>query len=115
MSTDCIFCKIAKREIPVELFLETEHAVVFADINPATPVHYLAIPRKHIPTMDDSSPEDREILGDVMLAAAEAARKLGVAENGYRLVVNTKGDALQTVFHIHVHIMAGKRFLWPPG
>ncbi len=115
MSTDCIFCKIANREIPVELLLETEHAVVFADNNPATPVHYLAIPRKHIATMDGASPEDREILGDVMLAAAEAARRLGVADNGYRLVVNTNADALQTVFHIHVHIMAGKRFLWPPG
>jgi len=115
MSSDCIFCKIANGDIPATFLHETEHAVVFADISPATPVHYLAIPRKHISTMDAAVAEDREIMGDLMLAAAEAARKLGVVEKGYRLVVNTNGDALQTVFHIHVHIMAGKKFDWPPG
>ena len=115
MADDCIFCKIARKEIPVELLVETEHAVVFQDINPVAPLHYLVIPKSHLPTMNSVSRDERAVLGDVCYAAALAADKLGVAESGYRLVINTNKDALQTVYHIHFHLLAGRKFEWPPG
>jgi len=101
--------------LPVEVLLETEHALVFKDINPAAPVHYLAIPKKHISTLNDLLPEDAELLGNVCLAAVEAAGLLGISEPGYRLVVNTNRDGAQTVFHIHVHLLGGRTLRWPPG
>jgi histidine triad (HIT) family protein len=115
MSDDCIFCKIARGDIPVPFTVETEHAVVFPDINPVTPVHHLVIPKKHIESVNGVTAEDREIIGDCIFAAGEAARKLGVDERGYRLVANTNRDAGQEVFHIHFHLLAGRGFRWPPG
>ncbi len=115
MSETCIFCKIVCGEIPVEKTIETEHAVVFPDINPVTPVHHLVIPKKHIASLDEVTPGDRAVMGDVVYAAREAARLLGVADNGYRLVANTNRDAGQEVYHIHFHLMAGRGFSWPPG
>ena len=115
MTDNCIFCMIVRGEIPVETTLETEHALVFPDINPATPVHHLVIPKKHLPTVNAVTLADREIIGDVVYAAGVAARKLGVADSGYRLVANINRDAGQEVFHIHFHLMAGRSFAWPPG
>jgi histidine triad (HIT) family protein len=115
MSSKCIFCQIAAKEIPVTATFESEHAIVFPDINPVTPVHHLVIPKKHLATINDVTADDRAILGDVIYAAAQAAKLLGVAESGYRLVANTNGDAGQEVFHIHFHLLAGRGFRWPPG
>ena len=115
MSESCIFCKIVRGEIPVEKTLETEHAIVFPDLNPVTPVHHLVIPKQHIASVDDMSESDRTVMGDVMWAARQAARQLGVSENGYRLVANTNRDAGQEVFHLHFHLLAGRGFRWPPG
>lgn len=115
MNDGCIFCKIVRGEVPVQPTLETDHALVFADINPVTPVHYLVIPKQHIASLDDMSSADRAVMGDVLFAASEAARLLGVAERGYRLVANTHADAGQEVYHIHFHLLAGRSFVWPPG
>jgi len=115
MSDDCIFCRIVAGDIPAEVLLETEHSLVFKDVNPATPVHYLAVPKKHLATLNDLSEEDREIMGDLCLCAARAAKQLGIDQAGYRLVVNTNQAAGQVVFHIHCHLMGGRAFGWPPG
>ncbi len=112
---DCIFCKIAAGQIPSRKVVETEDVLVFWDIRPTTPVHCLAIPKKHIASLDKAGPEDARILGSVALAAAEAARQLGVADSGYRLVANTNRDGGQEVFHVHFHLLGGRRFGWPPG
>jgi len=115
MAESCIFCRIAGKEIPAKIVVETEDAVVFEDIKPATPVHYLVIPRKHIATLNEAVEEDRAVLGGLLLAASTAAGKLGVKDAGWRLVFNTNRDAGQEVFHVHAHLMAGRRFRWPPG
>jgi histidine triad (HIT) family protein len=115
MSESCIFCKIVRGEIPVERTLETEHAIVFPDASPATPIHHLVIPKQHIASLDAMTEEDRAVMGDVLYAARQAARQLGVSENGYRLVANTNRDAGQEVYHVHFHLMAGRGFRWPPG
>jgi len=112
---DCIFCNIAAGQIPSKKVVETEDALVFWDLRPTTPVHCLAIPKKHIASLDAGRPEDAEVLGQVVLAAAEAARQLGVATGGYRLVANTNRDAGQEVFHVHFHLLGGRKFGWPPG
>ncbi|TVP77808.1 histidine triad nucleotide-binding protein [Thioalkalivibrio sp.] len=113
--TDCIFCRIVAGEIPAKLILETENVVAFHDLNPVAPQHALVIPRRHIATLDDATDEDRELLGQLMLAGAEAARLLGCAENGYRTVMNCKESGGQSVYHIHLHVLGGRPFSWPPG
>lgn len=115
MKSECIFCRIANGEIRAEILHETEQVVVFKDINPIAPVHYLVIPKTHLATLDDATEADRQVLGELLLAAAEAARKLGVEKAGYRLVLNTRADAGQEIFHVHMHILAGRKFRWPPG
>ncbi len=112
---DCLFCKIARKEIPADVVYEDQYTLVFKDISPATPHHYLAIPKEHIATMNDATEENQAVLGRLFVAAAETAKKLGFAEGGYRSVINTNKDAGQVVFHVHMHIMAGKIFGWPPG
>jgi histidine triad (HIT) family protein len=112
---DCIFCKIATGEIPAEVILETDHAVVFKDINPAAPVHCLVIPRDHLPTMNDVAGAPAEVLADLLRAAARAAELLGVAEDGWRLVANVNRDGGQEVFHLHLHLLGGRRMAWPAG
>lgn len=114
MSDSCIFCKIASGEIPAQRVLETEHSVVFKDLNPRAPVHVLVIPKKHFSTVNDVTPADSEVMGDLFVAAAKAAQTLGVAGSGYRLVLNTNKDAGQEVFHIHAHLFAGQPMGWPP-
>ena len=110
-----LFTKIIKREIPADIVYEDEHCLAFRDINPQAPVHILLIPRKEIATMNDVKPEDTAVLGHMMLKAAEIAKKEGIADKGYRLVMNTNSHAGQTVYHIHLHILGGRPMAWPPG
>lgn len=111
---DCIFCKIANKEVPVEEVYENNKIIAFKDINPEAPVHLVLIPKKHIPTFFDLKGEDAGLIGDLHLAAVEIARKMGL-EKGFRLVSNCNEDAGQLVFHIHYHMMAGRMLNWPPG
>lgn len=112
---DCVFCRIVSGEIPARVILETGTVLAFHDLNPVAPHHALVIPRKHIPTLDDASPDDARLLGELMLAGAEVARALGFAKNGYRTVVNCNHDGGQSVYHIHMHVLGGRHLSWPPG
>jgi len=112
---DCIFCKIVKKEIPADIVYENDDVLVFKDIKPASPIHLLLIPKKHIPTFFDLQPEDSKIIGEVQRAAATVARDMGLTEQGFRLVSNCMEDAGQLVFHMHYHMMAGRPLQWPPG
>jgi histidine triad (HIT) family protein len=111
--TDCLFCKIVKKEIPATVVAENEHCVAFRDINPQAPTHILIIPREHVASLNDV--RDPSTVGRMHLLAAELATSEGLAERGYRTVINTNADAGQTVFHIHVHLLGGRRMKWPPG
>ena len=113
MTSDCLFCRIIAKEIPAKIVAETKHCVAFRDINPQAPTHILVIPREHIASLDSAT--DATILGRMQLLAAELARKEGITERGYRTVINTNADAGQTVFHIHLHLLGGRRMGWPPG
>jgi histidine triad (HIT) family protein len=110
-----IFRKIIKREIPADLVYEDDLCLAFRDIHPQAPVHFLMIPKKEIPSMAELRPEDVPLLGHLMLKCSEVAAKLGVAEEGYRLVVNTRAYAGQTVNHLHLHVLGGRPLSWPPG
>jgi histidine triad (HIT) family protein len=114
MLTDNIFLKIIEKKIPAKIVHEDEHCVAFHDINPQAPVHVLLITRKVIRTHDDLNPEDRDLMGHLHLVAAQLARKLGL-EEGYRLVLNCKEGAGQTVPHLHMHLLGGRDLTWPPG
>jgi histidine triad (HIT) family protein len=111
----CIFCRIAAGEIPAKLVLETDTLLAFRDLNPVAPEHVLVIPRRHIATLDEAVEADRGLLGDLMLAGAEIARRLGFAEDGYRTVMNCNHDGGQSVYHIHLHLLGGRALSWPPG
>ncbi|AGA32502.1 histidine triad (HIT) protein [Thioalkalivibrio nitratireducens DSM 14787] len=113
--SDCVFCRIVAGEIPARIILKTDTVLAFHDLNPQAPGHALVIPRRHIATLNDASESDRAILGDLMLAGAEVARILGFAESGYRTVTNCNPDGGQTVYHIHLHVLGGRRLSWPPG
>lgn len=112
---DCLFCKIARREVDAEIVYEGTETVAFKDINPQADLHVLIIPKKHIATLNDARAEDVELLGKLFLVAKTIAAEEGYDESGYRLVLNTNRDAGQMVFHIHLHLMAGRSFTWPPG
>ena len=113
MSADCLFCRIVRREIPATVVHEDEHCVAFRDIGPKAPTHILVIPRQHIATLDDVT--DPLLIGRLMIAAAEIARTEKLVEAGYRTVINTNAGGGQTVFHLHVHVLGGRRMTWPPG
>jgi histidine triad (HIT) family protein len=113
--SDTIFGKIASGELAADIVYEDEHVVAFRDLNPQAPVHVLLIPRKPIPTLNDAAREDSELLGRLMLAAAAVAKQEGIAEQGYRTVVNCNAAGGQTVYHLHVHLMGGRPLQWPPG
>ena len=113
MPDDCLFCRIVRGEIPAKLVAQTGACVAFRDINPQAPTHILVVPREHVPSLNEA--RDPEILGRMALLAAEIARDEGIAERGYRTVINTNAEAGQTVFHIHLHLLGGRRFGWPPG
>ncbi len=112
---DCIFCKIVKREIPAEIIHEDEYVLAFRDINPQAPVHVQIIPKKHIETLMDISPEDKDILSAIFMAAIKIAGNEGVNSSGFRMVQNCNADAGQEVFHIHFHLLGGRKMTWPPG
>ena len=111
--TECLFCRIVRREIPAALVAETPECVAFRDINPQAPTHILVIPREHIASLDEA--KEPEIIGRMALLAAQLARSEGIAGSGYRTVINTNADAGQTVFHVHLHLLGGRRLGWPPG
>ena len=115
MSSDCPFCKILAGKIPADLVYESETAVAFRDINPKAPTHVLVIPRKHISTINDIEQDDQEIIGSLYTAAKEIAAQEGIAEDGYRAVMNCNESAGQSVFHIHLHVLGGRALGWPPG
>jgi histidine triad (HIT) family protein len=112
---DCIFCKIAAGEIPSTRVFEDDVCIAFNDLSPQAPTHILIIPRDHVDSLDTADAKNKESLGHLLLAAAEIAREKGFAEDGYRVVINTNGDGGQTVFHLHVHLLAGRPFVFPPG
>jgi histidine triad (HIT) family protein len=112
---DCIFCKVVAGEIPTEFLYEDESVVAFNDIKPHAPHHMLIVPRKHIATINDLTEEDNVLVGQMFQTAKHLAKKLGVAEEGYRLVMNCNEGAGQTVFHIHLHFLSGRPLHWPPG
>lgn len=110
---DCIFCKIAAGEIPSTQVYADDACVAFNDLSPQAPTHILIIPRDHVDSLDKTG--DKDMLGHLLLSAADIARKQGFAEKGYRVVINTNSDGGQTVFHLHVHLLAGRPFVFPPG
>jgi histidine triad (HIT) family protein len=112
---NCVFCKLAKGEINSDIIYEDDEVIAFRDIHPQAPHHILVIPRRHIATLNDASPEDANLMGKLTLTAQQVAKELGVAEDGYRLVMNCNGHGGQTVFHIHLHLLAGRSLHWPPG
>ncbi len=115
MSIDCLFCKIIAGEIPAKMFYEDDLLIAFADIDPQAPHHFLIVPRKHICTALDLTPEDNELIGHVYQVAGKIARDLGIDEDGFRVVNNCNEAGGQTVWHIHFHFLAGRNLTWPPG
>ena len=111
----CIFCKIAAGSIPASVVHSSERLVAFRDIDPKAPVHILVIPREHLESLDDASQKDEGLLGHLLRVGARVANDLGHAESGYRTVINTGAGAGQSVFHLHVHVLAGRPLGWPPG
>lgn len=111
----CIFCKIISGGIPAPILAQNELTLAIKDINPQAPHHYLILPRKHIAMLNDLRPEDAPLVGSMVILAAELAKREGFAESGYRTVFNCGPDACQTVFHIHLHVLAGRSLGWPPG
>ena len=113
--SDCLFCKILDGDIPCDRVYENDQVIAFRDVNPQAPTHILVIPREHISTVNDLTAEDKSIVAEMMLAAQAIAKQEGIEESGYRLVMNCNEGAGQTVFHIHLHILGGRRMDWPPG
>ena len=112
---DCIFCKIADGRIPSQRLFEDDVCVAFNDLNPQAPTHILIVPREHVDSLDKADDSQKETLGHLLLAAANIARTQGFAADGYRVVINTNSDGGQTVFHLHLHLLAGRQFIFPPG
>lgn len=112
---DCLFCRIARRELPARILFETERVLAFEDLRPKAPVHVLVIPKVHFASLNEVPEGSEALLGELLLAARRAAREKGVAETGFRVVLNTARDSGQEVLHIHVHVLGGRRLAWPPG
>ena len=112
---DCIFCKIASGEIKGDIVCKDDEVVAFRDVNPQAPHHILIIPRRHVSTLNDFGDDDQALLGKLLMTAKRIAADIGVADDGYRLNLNTNRKAGQTVLHVHLHLLAGRAFGWPPG
>jgi histidine triad (HIT) family protein len=112
---DCLFCKIVAKDIAADVISESDSVVAFRDINPQAPTHVLVIPKRHIATINNLSDGDQETIGDMLLAARTIAADEGLADDGYRVVMNCNAAAGQTVFHIHLHLLGGRQMTWPPG
>ncbi|OLC47840.1 MAG: histidine triad nucleotide-binding protein [Acidobacteria bacterium 13_1_40CM_65_14] len=112
---ECLFCRIINREIQATIIYEDDRIVAFNDINPQGPTHVLVVPRRHIATLDELTPDDDPLAGELVRRAAAIAKQRGISAGGYRTVFNTNRDAGQTVFHIHLHLIGGRTMHWPPG
>ena len=112
---DCIFCKIAQKQIKANIAFENDRVIAFHDLFPQAPTHILIIPKQHYTTLNDVPVEQGAILGELMTTAAQLAQELGFAESGYRVVMNCNADGGQSVYHIHLHLLAGRKLTWPPG
>jgi len=113
--SECIFCRVAARESPAGIVYEDEACVAFRDINPQAPVHLLVVPRRHITSLNDNLEQDKELLGHLLTVVSRMAREQGIDGTGCRTVINTNAEAGQTVFHLHIHLLGGRRLHWPPG
>ena len=112
---DCLFCKFAKGEIPVNISHQDDNIIAFDDIHPQAPIHKLIVPRKHLATANDLMEEDNELIGSMFQMAKRIAKEQGIADGGYRLVMNCNAGAGQSVYHIHLHLLGGRQFNWPAG
>lgn len=112
---ETIFHKIIKREVPAEILFEDEHCIAIRDIQPISPLHVLIIPKKTLPSVKEMRADDKELLGHLFFTAKNLSEELGIADSGYRLVVNTGSDGGQTVDQLHVHLLGGRTFAWPAG
>ncbi|HET8705094.1 MAG TPA: histidine triad nucleotide-binding protein [Pseudomonadales bacterium] len=112
---DCIFCKIINKTIPAKLAYEDDDVLAFHDIHPQAPVHMLVIPKKHISTINEIEPQDQMLAGKLLLTAQKLAKEQGFADAGFRVVMNCNEQGGQTVYHIHMHVLAGRHMTWPPG
>jgi histidine triad (HIT) family protein len=112
---NCLFCRIAKKEIPAKIAYEDEKFLAFEDIRPQAPVHLLLIPKRHFASLNEAPEGAESLLGEALLRAREIAREKGIGTSGYRIVLNTARDSGQEVFHIHFHLLGGRRMTWPPG
>ena len=113
--SDCIFCKIAEKKMPAKIIHEDDLSLAFEDITPQAPVHVLIIPKKHISTTLDITEEDNPLIGHLFQVAGKIAEERGIAEQGFRLIMNTNPEAGQSVYHIHLHLLGGRQMHWPPG
>ncbi len=113
--TGCLFCRIVAGEVPATIVYQDDKLIAFKDINPQAPGHVLVIPRRHIASLNDLTATDDALVGEMIRRAAVLAGEMGFTERGYRTVFNTNADAGQTVFHIHLHVLGGRRMTWPPG
>jgi histidine triad (HIT) family protein len=113
--SDCLFCRIIKKELPASIVFEDDTILAFNDINPQAPTHVLVLPKRHIATLNDLGAADDSLVGEIVRRAAAIAAERGLAAGGYRTVFNTNRDAGQTVFHIHLHLVGGRHMGWPPG
>ncbi len=112
---NCLFCKIVAGQIPAKIVYQDEDVVAFEDINPQAPHHVLLIPRRHIPSMTDITSEEGPLLASIYMVATKLAREMGIAESGFRFLTNVGPDSGQSVFHLHFHLLGGRRLGWPPG
>jgi histidine triad (HIT) family protein len=112
---DCLFCKVVAGQVPATLVFQNDRVVAFKDITPRAPTHVLIVPKRHIATLNELSPEDDALVGEMVRAAAAIAKEQGLSERGYRTVFNCNAEAGQTVFHIHLHLLGGRPMTWPPG
>ena len=110
-----VFDKIINKEIPAEIVYETDRVLAFKDINPVAPIHLLIIPKYNIQTVNDVTEDDSEVLAELFLSAKELSKKMGIDKEGYRLVINCNDNGGQTVYHLHMHLIAGRKLGWPPG
>ena len=115
MSDDCLFCKIANHDIPATIVYEDNELIAFHDVSPQAPTHVLIVPRRHISTLNDTEENDHALLGSMLWRATQLAKEQGHAQDGYRTVFNCNRGAGQSVFHIHLHLLAGRNMAWPPG
>jgi len=114
-NTNCLFCRLSRGEIPAKIVIENDQVIAFHDIDPKAPVHVLVIPRKHIGSIAELDDGDGGLIGALFVAARDVARQLGIEQRGYRLVINAGREAGQSVDHVHLHVLGGRKLNWPPG